>query len=82
VIDAGNPAFEAQITAVEKILQDLDLIGKPTLRVFNKMDRVTDRALLETLCGRFDAVAISALAPATLPPLMERLEAMIQTIHG
>jgi GTP-binding protein HflX len=41
------------------------------------MDRVTDRALLETLCGRFDAVAISALTPATLPPLMERLEAMI-----
>ena len=78
VIDAGNPAFEAQITAVEKILQDLDLIGKPTLRVFNKMDRVTDRALLETLCGRFDAVAISALAPATLPPLMERLEALIR----
>jgi GTP-binding protein HflX len=82
VIDAGNPAFEAQITAVEKILQDLNLIGKPTLRVFNKMDRVADRALLETLCGRFDAVAISALAPATLPPLMERLEAMIQTVHG
>ena len=79
VIDAGNPAFEAQITAVEKILQDLDLIGKPTLRVFNKMDRVTNRARLETLCGRFDAVAISALDPATLPPLMERLEALIRT---
>ncbi len=78
VIDAGNPAFEAQITAVEKILQDLDLISKPTLRVFNKIDRVTDRALLETLCARFDAVAISALYPATLPPLMERLEAMIE----
>jgi GTP-binding protein HflX len=82
VIDAGNPAFEAQIAAVEKILQDLDLTAKPTLRVFNKMDRVADRKLLETLCGRFDAVAISALASATLPPLMERLEAMIQTGHG
>jgi GTP-binding protein HflX len=79
VIDAGNPAFEAQTRAVEKILQDLELIGKPTLRVFNKMDRVTDPALLETLCRRFDAIAISALAPATLLPLMDRLEAMIQT---
>ena len=29
-------------------------------------------------CG-FDAVAISALDPTTLPPLMERLEAMIRT---
>jgi len=79
VIDASNPAFEAQIDSVEKILDDLDLKGKPTLRVFNKADRVQDRALLTTLCGRFDAVAISALDPATLPLLMERLEAMIQT---
>jgi GTP-binding protein HflX len=78
VIDVSNPAFEAQITAVEKILADLDLIGKPMVRVFNKEDRLQDRAGLENLCGRFDAVAISALDPATLPPLMERLEALIR----
>jgi GTP-binding protein HflX len=82
VIDAGNPAFEAQITAVEKILQDLDLTGKRTLRVLNKLDRVADRSLLETLCRRFDAVAVSALSPATLPPLMERLERLIQMETG
>ncbi len=79
VIDTSNPAFEAQIAAVEKILADLELIGKPTLRVFNKADQVPDRALLTTLCKRFGAVAISALDPATLPPLMERLEALIHT---
>jgi GTP-binding protein HflX len=79
VIDASNPAFQAQIASVEKILEDLDLTGKPTLRVFNKGDRISDRALLAALCGRFDAVAISALDPATLPPLMERLEALIRT---
>jgi GTP-binding protein HflX len=78
VIDVSNPAFEAQIAAVEKILADLDLIGKPTLRVFNKEDRIQDRALLTTLSGRFGAAAISALDPATLPPLMERLEALIR----
>jgi len=82
VIDAGNPAFEAQIAAVEKILQDLDLTGKRTLRVLNKMDRVADRSLLETLCRRFDAVAVSALSPATLPPLIERLETLIQMETG
>lgn len=79
VIDVSNPAFEAQITAVEKILADLDLIGKPMVRVFNKEDRLQDRALLTNLCRRFGAVAISALDPATLPPLMERLEALIRT---
>jgi GTP-binding protein HflX len=79
VIDVSNPAFEAQIASVEKILEDLDLRGKPTLRVFNKGDRLSDRAFLAALSGRFDAVAISALDPATLPPLMERLEALIRT---
>jgi GTP-binding protein HflX len=79
VIDVSNPAFEAQIDAVEKILGDLDLAGKPTLRIFNKLDRVADRGTLAGLCGRFDAVALSALDPATLPPLMERLEGLVRT---
>jgi len=77
VIDVGNPAFEAQMAAVEKILAELDLSGKPTLRVFNKQDRVADRELLQNLCERFGAMAISALDPATFPPLMERLEFLI-----
>ncbi len=82
VIDAGNPAFEAQIAAVEKILQELDLIDKPILRVFNKMDRVADRSLLESLCRRFDAIAISALAPDTLPPLIGKLETWVRIETG
>jgi GTP-binding protein HflX len=77
VIDVSNPAFEAQIAAVERILADLDLAGKPTLRLFNKADRIADRDLLATLCDRFAAVAISALDPATLPPLLEKLEGLI-----
>jgi GTP-binding protein HflX len=78
VIDVGNPAFEAQIAAVEKILADLELIGKPMLRVFNKEDRIQNRELLTTLCRRFGAVAISALDPVTLPPLMKELEDLIR----
>lgn len=77
VIDAGSPAFEAQIASVEKILADLDLQNKPTLRVLNKKDLVADGAILEALCKRYDAVAVSALDAKTLGPLMERLEAMI-----
>jgi GTP-binding protein HflX len=75
----GNPAFEEQIGAVEKILQDLELASKPTLRVFNKMDRIADKALLAALCERFEAIAVSALNPATLSPLMEKLEGLIQS---
>lgn len=79
VIDVGNPAFEAQIAAVERIIEDLGLTGKPTLRVFNKEDRMKDKELLATLCKRFSAVAISALDPGTLP-LMGRLEGLVDLV--
>lgn len=74
VIDIVNPNFEKHIDAVEKILEELDIKSKPTLRVFNKEDLFPDKKLLETLCRRFQATAISALKPETLPPLLEKLE--------
>ena len=76
VIDVSNPNFESHIGAVEKILEELTIIGKPTIRVFNKEDRFSDKAILQNLCQRFGAIAISALNPETLPPLAERMEAM------
>jgi GTP-binding protein HflX len=77
VIDISNPNFESHIGAVEKILEELAIIGKPTIRVFNKEDRFADKAILQNLCQRFGAIAISALSAETLPPLAERMEAMI-----
>lgn len=78
VIDVSNPRFEEQITSVERILAELDLIHKPTLRIFNKSDLVTDRDLLEALSRRFQALAISALKPETLPKLVAALESFIR----
>ena len=77
VIDIGNPNFENQISAVENILRDLAITGKPTIRVFNKADRFPDKSLLSHLCGRFGATAISALRPDTLPPLVSEIEALV-----
>jgi GTP-binding protein HflX len=74
VIDISNPNFENHITAVENILQELEITGKPTIRVFNKEDHFPDKSLLNTLCQRFGATAISSLHPETLPPLMIEIE--------
>ena len=74
VIDISNPNFENHIIAVENILQELEITGKPTIRVFNKEDHFPDKSLLNTLCRRFGATAISALHPETLPPLMIEIE--------
>ena len=46
--------FEDQIAAVEKILEELEINDKPTIRVFNKSDCVADKDLLQTLCRRFE----------------------------
>ena len=63
--------------AVEKILRDLDMDRKPTLRVFNKADLFPDKGLLATLCSSYGAIALSATEPDTLSVLLEKLESFI-----
>lgn len=77
VIDVSNPRFEEQITAVDRILTDLELNLKPTIRVFNKTDLFPDQDLLDTLSRRFEALAISALQPKTLGVLVTALESFL-----
>ena len=75
--DAANPQVEAQIEAVETLLDELGLTQTPRLLVLNKMDLAPfDRRV--KLTRRHDAVAISALDPRTLPPLLTRLESMVE----
>ncbi|PKN39146.1 MAG: GTPase HflX [Deltaproteobacteria bacterium HGW-Deltaproteobacteria-2] len=81
VIDASSSQFEEQIAAVEKILEDLEINGKPTIRVLNKSDRVADKEMLQNLCRRLDAVAVSALDKRTLFVLMEKIESQLSVNH-
>jgi GTP-binding protein HflX len=73
VIDISHPRFEEQMTAVEKILADLDLQAIPLLRVFNKADRVNPETAAN-LNRMFGAISISALNPNTLVPLIEEMK--------
>jgi GTP-binding protein HflX len=76
VIDISDSRFEDQITAVEKILADLEISNKPLIRVFNKADRFANKTLLSTLASRFNAIIISALDKTTLFELLQKIEAM------
>lgn len=82
VIDASNSQFEDQIAAVEKIMEELEINDKPTIRVLNKSDRVTDKEMLQNLCRRLDAVAVSALDKQTLFGLMEKIESFLSGNHS
>lgn len=39
VVDVSHPQYEDQIKTVNKTLQELDALEKPTLMIFNKIDR-------------------------------------------
>src|SRR5947207_11159657 len=49
VVDASNPLAEEQIESVNSVLRELGCGDKPTLLVFNKIDRLTDRSYLDVL---------------------------------
>ncbi|MBN1470472.1 MAG: GTPase HflX [Syntrophaceae bacterium] len=82
VIDASSSRFEEQIATVEKILSDLEINDKPTIRVLNKSDRIADKEMLGNLCRRLDAVAVSALDKRTLFGLMEKIESLLSVKHN
>lgn len=69
VVDIAHPGWEDRMAAVERVLRELEVDGKPRLLAFNKADLVDDRALLDNLCRLHGAVGVSALEPATLEPL-------------
>jgi GTP-binding protein HflX len=79
VIDISNPQHEDQVKAVDKILSELNLNHTPCIRVLNKMDLVESTAV-DQFCGKLDALAISAKTSATLIPLIEKMEDMVEPL--
>ncbi len=81
VIDISNPRHPDQIRSVETILNELNLSEIPTIRVLNKMDRITpeDR---ENRVRRLAGIAVSALDRSTLKPLSETMESAVQPLCG
>ncbi len=73
VVDCSNPDFEDQMKAVENILEKLTLSSTPILRVFNKIDLVSEE-MVHNLCERYDGVGISAKDPKTFGCLIRRME--------
>jgi GTP-binding protein HflX len=73
VVDVSAADVDVQISAVVKILQELNLDTLPRTLVFNKCDRLPPHEA-ELLCRRYQAIAVSAFQPATLEPLLKHLE--------
>lgn len=78
VIDASHPGWEEQKEVVEEVLEDLGVANKPTILVFNKVDRLTHdeeiafRARAEQLFAQ-PSIFASAVEEGGLDALRERL---------
>ena len=74
VVDASAVDVDIQISAVVKILQDLNLDMLRRTLVFNKCDRIPPATKRTCLCRRYQAIGVSALHPDTLRPLLDHLD--------
>lgn len=74
VVDLSDPNWENHIDVVEQILEDL-AVEKPTLYVFNKIDKVTFTPALEQALEKYyPAVLISSKTKDGIKPLVDFIE--------
>ena len=76
VIDISNPRFAEQVRVVEELLHELDLADITLMRVYNKID-LADPAMVKEELAQADAVAISAINPATFAPFLEKAKKLV-----
>ena len=61
VVDVSHPLAEEQIRAVNAVLEDIGAAGKPTLMVFNKIDRLENGEVVGRFLEQYpNSVAVSA----------------------
>ena len=73
VVDASHPGLDDQVQAVEALLGELELMGRPMVVALNKVDRLEPNAA-RALLARFDGVAISARTGEGMDGLLTRLD--------
>ncbi len=76
LVDAADPDHESQISAVERILKDLELGETPRLLVLNKIDLLPQEDR-ERLTHDPRVIAIAAEEAETVSPLLGAIEAAL-----
>src|SRR5438270_4897310 len=75
VVDLSHPRVDEQMDAVEGVIKELDAYGKQTLIVFNKIDNLSNRELINSYLRRFSgSVAISARTGENMNKLVHALQ--------
>ena len=80
VVDLSHPLYEQQMAAVQVVLEELHAWGKQMIVVFNKIDRVTNPALVEQVLHHYpNSVAISAATGEGMAELYAEMEQQVKS---
>jgi GTP-binding protein HflX len=79
VVDVSHPLAGEQIRAVNSVLEDIGAAGKPTLMVFNKIDRLENGELVGRFLEQYpNSVAVSASTGEGFPALTAELGSQLR----
>jgi GTP-binding protein HflX len=82
VVDISHPQADEQIAAVNAVLEELGALNKPTLMIFNKIDRFQMNGEFLRYRERFpQAVAISAKTGEGIPELLAEIGSALRPIR-
>ena len=80
IADLSHPRVDEQMEAVDRVIKELDAYGKQTLLVFNKIDILPNRELVDSYLKRFSgSVAISARTGEGANELVQALEGALSS---
>ncbi len=79
VVDISHPAYQEQINTVNEVINELDAGDHPTLMVFNKIDLLEEKGLLQSLRKQYpESVFISAARQIRTDHLKDKLVEFIE----
>lgn len=86
VIDISHPGWEQQKDVVDEVLEGLGLADRPTVLVFNKIDRLTheeEEGMREQVKAEFsdESILVSTVEDQGLDPLRELLHEKIKAVR-
>ncbi len=75
ITDISNPNFEEQMTIVNETLNDINAGNKIMINVFNKVDLLTNKNIIESVKRNYrNSVIISALKIINIDELLEEIK--------
>jgi GTP-binding protein HflX len=75
VVDVSHANYVHLKESVDKVLDELGALDKPTILVLNKIDRIEDQALIDMACRKYkNTVAISGLKGKNIDGLLRLIE--------